>query len=272
MSENNRSEPTPIHAMWVWDARIILDDPSTLLQFSRSHEVNRLFLQISTTLSVDAYVAFVRTARRTNIDVVPTHGDPRWALSSGAHGLSSFLGWVIEYNSAVPVQQQFRLVNLDIEGHALPGWSGHESAVGQQWADNAARAYQIASASGLKLSVDVPFWINNIITSVDREPLGHWLASHASELVIMAYRGHVDGPDGVLAVAAPLLREAGHLRKSALVAVDTSAPSPHTSLNTVGQRAAQLALESIERALSSTPAFVGWAVNAYGPWSRMTGP
>ncbi len=252
--------------MWVWHTTLIDSGGASVIEFAKTHELNTIYLQASTTIPTATYETFIGAASAQGIRVVATSGAPAWALAVNLSQLTGFVNWASAYNSSAPFQDRFRSINLDIEGYLVPSWATDQASVTSQWMSNIQTAMTDGAAHGLPVSVDIPFWLDSVPAPGANEPLGRWLAQHSSQLVIMAYRNSVTG---VLTVASAELADAATVGRPAVLAIDTTDSGPTTSFYGSTQLVVGQVLQQISAALSTGSGFEGWAVNDYEAWSVM---
>lgn len=219
----------PVRAIWQWDwdTGIITTAPQSLLAFATAHHVNTIYLQVNPSIGAGTYASFIEGAASAHIRVVATNGTPAWGTQAGQAPLLAFVHWAGTYNATDP-SAPFAAINLDIEPYQLSSWSTAQAAVVSQWMANVQAAVAAAGAHALRVSADVPFWLNTIAASGAGESLGLWMAQHTHELVIMAYRSTAAG---IVQAATAEIEDGAKVGRPVVVAIDTTASGPTTRLS-----------------------------------------
>lgn len=263
-----------VRGTWLWHANIIASDPSGVLAFASAHGINRIYLQFSASVPKGAYSSFILDAHQRGIEVDALGGEPSWALVRPELGVVAFLRRVTEYNQAEPRDTRFAGAHLDIEPYVLPEWQDERRTVIGGWMRAVSAAEDVTHQAGIRISLDLPFWLRTLAAADDQERLGTWMLEHADSCAIMAYRTSLDGANGIVAVAAPWLREAGRLGRPALVAVATSLEGEKAGDGFRDQKDLEACLLRLPRAFAHDAGFGGYAVHSLERWVRLarTGP
>ncbi len=241
-------------AMWVWDA-----PDAGLIDFSIANGVTDLYLHLSPGFSSDASVAsFLTDAHTAGLEVHAMAGDPAWASDSGA-----WTTWVDE----VVAHGGFDGMVFDVEPYLHPDWATKKQnrliRSFLSGLDEAARR-----AGGLPVLAAVPFWFDGI--TVKRDPLVQHVLAATDGIVVMAYRDHALGVDGILDVAATEAWLAASMGRLFVVGVETApAGLDKVTFAEEGRQFMESELGMVEAELASNSGFGGFAIHHYDSYAGM---
>ncbi|WP_246011078.1 copper amine oxidase N-terminal domain-containing protein [Brevibacillus nitrificans] len=257
---------------WIWDAALIQTEPDKILAFASENQVTSLYLQFDKSVPSSSYEQFIRKAKEKQMEVEALAGRPQWALPAYQDQIRTFISWVKAFNEGVEPDAQFAGLHFDIEPYLLPEWKTNQQQVTLQWMDNMRLIEREAKASGMKLSVDVPFWLPMVKVPGTSYSFSAWLLEKVDTLVIMDYRNTALGRDGIVANANAILREAHTLKKKVIIAVETAPNSEgdFTSFYESSTEAMKTELQIAREQLSRFSSFAGFAVHDYTSWAALT--
>lgn len=245
--------PRGSRGMWMWQWTHVGDATleAALFDFALSHDVGTLYVESEALVAIpDRLDAFLAAANARGLEVELLFGNPEWARTEN-HG--ELLDLIRAANGF-----SVRGVHLDVEPYLLADWEPDPSVLGGQLLDLIA-AVDAELVDDLELSVDVPFWFDEIL--VRGRPLSESITDVADRLVVLAYR---DDARAIEAVAAQELAYASSAGGSVVVAVETTCVEPETI--TFCEEGA----DALERALAefdtAEPSFAGFAVHSYVAW------
>jgi hypothetical protein len=259
---------------WIWDTSIVATRQQQILDFAQKHQVTTIYLYIDQdSVSQQAYRSFIESADRRRIKVEALAGDPSWTLRANQDRIRQFIAWVNNYNAAAEPNQRFQGLHFDIEPYLLDEWETNNRLVLNNWMQSLRFAAKQAKGTGLKLTLDVPFWIHKLTVPDTGEPFGSWLLSQFDCLVLMDYRNFALGDDGIVRNAEAIVQEATSLGKEAIVAVDTgkSKESKRTTFYSLSLSAMEEQLKLADRQLSRYSGYKGIAVHDYANWLKLSG-
>lgn len=217
--------PTP-GGLWVWSTHQLLDSPDSvtaLAGFVADHQVARVFLQLPPADGARASAGFVpfdgprlgrviRALTTAGARVWALDGDPAYALPANHNGVLRTIQRVVSYNRAAPPEERFEGVHYDVEPYLVPGFQGpRRGEILDGWVRLVSDMARVAHDGGLKVGVDIPFWLDapdeetgEPLTAVldgRSAPVLEHLLGAVDQLAIMDYRTRPDGPDGIVAHA-----------------------------------------------------------------------
>jgi len=241
-------------AMWVWDA-----PTDGLIEYSISSGVTDLYLHVPPGFSSDAsFAAFLTNAHAVGLEVHAMAGDPAWAKQSGP-----WTAWVDE----VAAHGGFDGLVFDVEPYLHPDW-------GTKKQNRLIRSYlsgldQAAQQAGdLPVLAAVPFWFDEIM--VKRDSLVQQVLASVDGIVVMAYRDHAEGVDGIVDLAASEASLAAAMNRAFVVGVETEFVGlDKVSFAEEGRQAMEYELGLVEAEFAATSGFGGIAVHHYGSYSTM---
>lgn len=239
--------------MWVWSSADLLGRPETwngLFDFSRRHRITSLWMQVTTAraggesagafrLEVSraaGWRAFIAAAHGRGLRVEALDGDPTYADAAFHYVPLAIADAVLAFNEASAPGMRFDGLHFDNEPYLLPGWHDPESR------EQLLRDYlvlndevqrRVAAARPMTYGVDMPFWWSvagdasgEAVAAVTYDGIRQSAAAHTlrrvDSVTVMDYRNTTSGPDGLVALASPLLADAARARHAEVrVGVET---------------------------------------------------
>lgn len=258
---------------WIWDSRIIENDRDRILGFASEHDVNAIYLHMNRDIAPKVYADFIRSANERQIRVEALAGRPDWGLKSKQDQIKAFMAWVRQYNASVESEERFAGLHFDIEPYLLAEWNANNRMILENWLHNLRFIEQEAKGSGLEIALDVPFWLHNVKVPDTEYSFSAWLLEKFDSLVIMDYRNHALGKDGIVANAQAMLKEASALGKSLIIAVETarSLEGDRVSFYSKNPDFMDQELQTAHRELSRHAGYAGMAIHDYRSWVAMVG-
>ncbi|MCJ8013275.1 copper amine oxidase N-terminal domain-containing protein [Paenibacillus sp. KQZ6P-2] len=253
---------------WIWDSYILKQDQDKIINFARMKGVTSVYLQVDTDIDPTIYESFIRKAKSEGIQVEALEGRPEWAYKSMQKDIQKFIAWVKTYNSSVGPEARFTGLHFDIEPYALSEWTKDNKTILASWMDNVRLIEKETNGSGLKITMDVPFWLNKIKVPGKDYSMSAWLLEKFDCLVIMNYRNHALGNDGIIENAQAILREASTLKKQVVVAVETakSTEGPQVSFYSMSSEGMEKELQSAHNQLTRYASYAGFAIHEFKSW------
>ncbi|WDV96530.1 copper amine oxidase N-terminal domain-containing protein [Brevibacillus parabrevis] len=261
------------HSTWLWDASLLLSgqEQERTIEFAVEQQVTSIYLQIDKDISQAVYQSFMQKAQQRQIKVEALNGRPGWAFPSGHSQIEAFIDWVEAYNAAVAPEERFSGLHFDIEPYVLPEWKSDQTRVVSNWMDSIRLIERRTKANGLRLTLDIPFWLHQVKVPDTRYSLSAWMLEKADAVVIMDYRNSALGNDGIIANAQPILREAGTLGKQVIVGIETapSAEGAHTTFHSLPTHVLKTELQLAKEKLAQHASYAGFAIHDYNHWTKL---
>lgn len=256
---------------WIWDSHIIKQDQAKMISFAKMKGVTSIYLQVDRDIDPAIYEGFIRKAKSEGIQVEALEGRPEWVYESKQEDIRNFIAWVKTYNFAVGPEGSFTGLHFDIEPYALSEWTKHNKAILESWMDNMRLIEKETKGSGLKISMDVPYWLNTIHVPGKNYSMSAWMLEKFDCLVIMNYRNHALGNNGIVENAQVMLREASTLKKKIVVAVETvkSTEGPRVSFYSISNKVMEKELQSAHNQLAHYASYAGFAIHDFKSWQDM---
>jgi len=256
---------------WIWDSSIIEKDQEQLLSFASTHDVTAIYLQVNRDIAPKVYEQFIRRAKEKQIRVEALAGRPDWAYKTNQDQIQKFIAWTLQYNATAPLQARFDGLHFDIEPYLLAEWKTKNNIILENWIHNLRFIEKEAKGSGLKITLDVPYWLNNIKVPNTQYSFSAWLLEKFDGLVIMDYRNHALGKNGIVENAQAMLREAVTLNKQVIIAVETakSSEGERTSFYAKSEAFMEQELQVAHEKLSRYASYGGMAIHDYKSWAAM---
>lgn len=250
-------KPPHGRALWVWDV-----PDGGLLRFARNHDINTLYVHVPPGSAGDAKLSrLARQARDAGVRLWAMAGHARWADDPRI---------VSRWAREVARAGIYDGLVLDIEPYTLDAW------------DNAARRPKLLNrylkglrraerdAGGLPLLAAVPFWFDHDSQQHRGRSLLDQVLENTDGVVVLAYRDHADGRDGVLRLSDGEVARATELGKLAIVGVQTAFDElDKLTFFEEGRTAMEDALDEVTGALRKHAGFGGIAIHHYESLSRL---
>ncbi|OME94654.1 MULTISPECIES: copper amine oxidase N-terminal domain-containing protein [Paenibacillus] len=256
---------------WIWDSNIPKQDQDKIISFARIKGLTDIYLQVDRDIDPAIYEGFIRKAKSEGIQVEALEGRPEWAYRSKQEDIQKFIAWVKAYNAAVGPEASFSGLHFDIEPYALSEWTKDNKTILESWMDNLRLIEKETKGSGLKIAIDVPFWLNTINVPGKDYSMSAWMLEKFDCLVIMNYRNYALGNNGIVKNAQAILREASTLKKKVVVAVETleSKEGPRVSFYSMSSEVMEKELQSAHNQLEHYTSYAGFAIHDFKSWKDM---
>lgn len=256
---------------WMWDSKLIERDPDKLINFASDNHVTSVYLQIDADIAPTIYEDFIRSAKEKHINVEALAGRPDWAYKSKQDQIKKFIAWVKNYNASVGTEARFDGLHFDIEPYLLTEWKTDNKAVLESWMDNLRLIEKETKDSDMKITLDVPYWLNTVKVPGTEYSFSAWLLEKFDCLVIMDYRNFALGKNGIVENANAMMREASTLNKEVIVAVETAknVESDRTSFYSKRIEAMEKELQAAHQKLSRYSSYAGFAIHDFKSWEAM---
>lgn len=256
---------------WIWDSHIIKQDQEKIINFAKMNSVTSFYLQVNRDIDPAIYEEFIRKAHSEGILVEALEGRPEWVYKSGQEDIRKFIEWVKTYNSSVSPESSFAGLHFDIEPYALSEWTKSNKVILESWMNNLRLIEKETKGTGLKISMDVPYWLNTVHVPGKNYSMSAWMLEKFDCLVIMNYRNHALGDNGIVENAQAMLREASTLKKEIVVAVETikSKEGPRVSFYSMSNELMEKELQSAHNQLARYESYAGFAIHDFKGWKVM---
>lgn len=256
---------------WIWDSHILKQDQDKIISFARIKGLTDIYLQVDRDIDPAIYEGFIRKAKSEGIQVEALEGRPEWAYRSKQADIQKFIAWVKAYNAAVGPEASFSGLHFDIEPYALSEWTKDNKTILESWMDNLRLIETETKGSGLNIAIDVPFWLNTINVPEKDYSMSAWMLEKFDCLVIMNYRNHALGSNGIVKNAQAILREASTLKKKVVIAVETleSKEGPRVSFYSMSSLVMEKELQSAHNELAHYASYAGFAIHDFKSWKDM---
>ena len=253
----------PGRGLWVWD----LPAPDELTAFAVAHHVSTVYLAVPPDLVSSPALPQVRqvvtTARAAGLRVEALGGDPGW-LDDPSWAVTH---WV----TPTLATGLFDGLHLDVEPYGNPTWSTDRTGTVKRYLSLLSAV--VKQAGPRPVEADVAFWFSTV--PVGRtSTLAEQVLTRVAGVDVMTYRTTATGPDGALALAAPVLASAASAGKLARVGQETNflGSDPLQTKQTffgLGAAALDEQLAALETSLTGRAGFGGVSVEDSTGWSRL---
>jgi hypothetical protein len=243
--------------MWVWDGPV-----DGVIDFATSHGVSDLYLSAPPGFSSDArYGPFIDDAQTRGLRVWAVAGDASWAKNRSA--------WV-DWTNEVVGFGEFDGIVADVEPYLLADWSNSRkrSRLISSYLKNLKAA--TAAAGSTEMLVAVPFWWDIDEYRTKGKTLVEQTLATTDGVVVMAYRDHADGVDGIVDLAGFEVARGSQMSKRVVVGVETGAVSvDKVTFFEEGSDVLHAELGKVEAAFSGASGYGGVAIHHYASYSNM---
>ncbi len=260
-------------ATWIWDSSLIAHDRDRLLQFAEEQKLTDIYISYDTDAAdPEAYRTFIRSAHELGMKVEALAGASDWIYEKNHRYIERFIDAVTAYNQSAETEERFAGYHFDIEPYTLDEWDTEQTWVLERWMETIRfiEAEVSSADAGMKVNLDIPFWIGRRTVPGTSYPFSSWLLEKVDGVVIMAYRNAAQGNNGIITLAKPITQEAATLGKSVIVAVDTlpSKEGDHTTFHSLQPAVMEAELQVVMEQLSPYSSYTGIAVHDYVRWSE----
>ena len=180
---------------------------------------------------------------------------------------------VLDYNQSAAPEARFDGINLDIEPHVLDDWSSRREPYLQMFIELSEAWMALKRRMNLSIQIGpaIAFWLDGIPVrhAGQTKPASEHLQDIYDHVVLMDYRDHAHGPDGILSHAQDELAYGRKIGKRVMLGIETS-DSEIRKLSFDHLRPEQMEHELglVRQALTNEPAFAGIVVHHYGSYRR----
>jgi hypothetical protein len=178
---------------------------------------------------------------------------------------------VLDYNQQAPSSARFDGINLDIEPHVLDDWSSRRVQYLQMFlsVSEAWMALKRRMNQTLKIGPAIAFWLDGIIVTHagQTKPASEHLQDIYDHVVLMDYRDHAHGPDGILSHAMDELAYGRRIGKPVWLGIETSPNEIRKiSFDHLSPKQMENELSLVRQALINEQAFAGFVIHHYGSY------
>jgi hypothetical protein len=132
----------------------------------------------------------------------------------------------------------------------------------------------ISSSTSLSLTVDIPFWFDDIETITYKsvtKPLNQHVQDIADRIVIMDYRDFAEGNDGIIFHAQDEITYANIISKDIVIGIETKDIEPEKlTFFEEGEVVVESQFALVEQVFQANSAFDGFAIHDYSGYSALT--
>ena len=274
--------PTPCpethRGLWVWNDVVAGNARQALFAFTGQERLNSIYVESESYLRSNAAAlgAFTGEATSHGLAVEWLLGYAPWALTPNHADLLGLIDRAVTQTLALPPGSRPTAVHLDVEPHTLPEWQTDPQGTAQQYLAllDAARSRLAASGAGLALVVDMPFWYDgqSVTYNGQTRPLSEHVLNRVDAAVLMDYRDHAWGGNGIVALASSEVTFAGSIGKRVRIGVETNAPDGQPAYITFyeeGRRVMLGELAATRNAYAGAAGFGGVAVHDYDGYANL---
>ncbi|MFS8065568.1 MAG: hypothetical protein ACMG6S_04265 [Byssovorax sp.] len=261
--------------MWVWQTSTVTDSAArtALFNFCSSHQITTVFVESQGFIAGNSSSLgpFVQAAASKGIAVELLFGSSAWARAANHSKAVKLAHDAVQFSKALSGSRPVGL-HFDVEPYTLPEWKSAQASIAGQWVDLLIKLRAETAGSGLRLSADVPFWLDGIslTRSGTTRPLHKWVIDAVDRAVIMDYRDHAAPPDGIIDLASAEVAYGKAVGKPVLIGVETICGLSPTKITFCEEGSAKLdkALNDAQAALDPG-GLAGFAVHHYTSYLKL---
>lgn len=287
---STRQVPQAPRAIWMWeeDSWTMLEQPAQadeMARFLKKQGIGTLYLYADAHAGRNhlveqpqLYARLIGMLHRHGLQVHallgswPLHTE-RYILPENRAVALQMVQRVLDYNQAAAPQARFDGINLDIEPHVLDDWSARRVeylqmfiSLSEAWMDLKRQSQQ-----SLQIGPAIAFWLDGIpVQHAGRtKPASQHLQDIYDHVVLMDYRDHAHGPDGILSHGQDEIDYGRQIGKPVWLGIETS-PNEIRKLSFDHLRPAQMAHELglVQQALAAEKSFAGFVIHHYRSYRR----
>ncbi len=243
-------------ALWVWGS-----PTETIIDFAGTYGITHLYVHVPPGFTTSgSYRPFVETAHARGLTVLAVAGDASWAVDPAA-----WTAWTDE----VVASGDFDGIVFDVEPYALPEWSTkRRNRVIRSYLDGLDAAS--SQAGSLDVYAAIPFWWDDPEFRIGRDLLLDRVLKSVDGIVVMAYRDHAGGTDGIIDVASTEASRAADTDRDFVIGVETAPASlDKVSFAEEGASVMEEQLSLVHSFFAATPGFAGVAIHHYDSYSTL---
>jgi hypothetical protein len=288
----------PGHGMWVYNTAAIassIQEQERLFSFCRERGIRDLFWQVhfsKTEVPVcilenaTAQRSFLRAAHEHKIRVHALTGDPSHTRLPKHARVLALLEALLIFNADSDDGSRFDGLHLDIEPHGLPEWKSADKELRCELLSQFVEMHRVVAErlrreqDPIQLGTDLVFWLNKTdpdglpeypvaLHGQTKDPMA-FILDLVDRVAIMSYRDTTEGRNGIVAIVAPTLSQAGFTKAKVYVGVKM-APIGSAKESYYGRSEAEMwsDLKSVDEAYGTQPSYAGMAFFHYESFQEM---
>ncbi|TRZ38238.1 amidase [Niallia circulans] len=221
----NAAANSKTNATWIWNPWSLTTaaGQNKVINFLVKNNVTDVYLQIDQEVERKTYQQFIAKATAKSISVHALDGAAKWALAGGQAYADSMFAWLKNYQKSSAANQRFNGVHFDVEPYILTEWNTDRDAVVLAYQKLIKRSSQLSSKLSLDLSIDMPFWFDEITfaNTYGKSNLAKWAIKNTDAVTIMAYRNTATGANGINSLVKTEVQYAKDAGKAINIGVET---------------------------------------------------
>jgi hypothetical protein len=257
---------------WLWNTKEIVTKPDEIINFLVNNKVNVLYLQINYDVNINDYKKFIKKALSQNISVQALNGSPNW-ISDGDTSEKTFFNWISNYQKKATSAESFKGVHIDVEPYLNSEYNINQTKVIERYQDCLSLAIKTSKSLKITLSVDIPFWFNEIQyhNKYGNGVLAEWIIKNINQIVIMAYRDSAIGENGIIKIVNNNMKIAEKYNTKLIIAVEAGESNEGNNITFFeeGQKYMMDELKKVSDYYKSNKNFGGFAIHYVDSWMNM---
>jgi len=289
----NCQAQTPSRAIWIWeqesyDVLESTEKAQELITFFKHQGITTLYLYADAhagrNLIISQSQLYERIIENLHTNGIQVHAllgswplhTERYILPENRLQALQMVQRVLDYNLKAALISRFDGINLDIEPHGMDDWSSRREeylqmflSLSEAWMSQKRQMNQ-----SLQIGPAIAFWLDGIdvLYAGKIKPASQHLQDIYDHVVLMDYRDHAEGPDGILSHARDELDYGRKIGKRVWLGVETGPNEIRkVSFNHLSPAQMNRELGLVQQALSQEVAFAGFVIHHYGTYRLWLG-
>ncbi len=259
---SNSGKPRDV---WLWGSTTATDlgKRAIFFDFAASHAIRTVYIESESLISNNqaALADFITEASNRCMSVELLYGYAPWALTINHGKAVNLAGKSVIFAQGLVIKPAG--IHFDVEPYLLPEWDTDQNGTANQYLTLLEKLSAETSGTGLRLTVDTPFWFDNRWVPRDGQTrlMSELVIDRVDRVVIMDYR---DTSDLIIKFASSEMAYAGNTGKEVVIGVTTNCVSPtYITFCEEGIESMEQAFNSVSTAYSNSLAFRNFSVHDY---------
>lgn len=231
------------HSVWIWSSPDSVD-----VDAIAAEGFNQIYLWAPDGHSNDpSFDAVIGRAHAAGLEILAVGGDPAWASAP-----SAWRSWAREVDGG-----NWDGAVINVEPYLHPEWNSNRNGLISQYLRGMRNAQRELTVPMLPT---VPFWFDTIPQR--RSTLLDEVAKRADGIVVLAYRDHAEGIDGILDLTTEEIAAGEDRRIPVVITVETApVEPPKVTFHEEGRAVLDQELSVVRAALAGSAAFAGTSIH-----------
>ncbi len=265
----NSSYPLLPRNLWTWQSAVATDTTAraNFFTFADAHAVRTIYLESQGLIANNqaSLDSFIKEAKNQHcMDVELLFGNANWTLTQNHATAVDLAQKSVQFFAGATGAKPIG-VHFDVEPYALAEWSTDQNGVANQYLDLLEKISAVTTGTGLKFTVDMPFWFDGrtVVRADVSRVLSEAIIDRTDGVVIMDYR---DTGNSIISLGETEIIYAQSVGKELTIGVETrcSTSEPeYISFCEEGANYMEIELMTAWNYFKNYSKFKGFAVHDY---------